>query len=253
MTERFEFTVAQLPALGAHLLTLPQTIGGRTALPPGRHRRGRPRSPSAIAPADPEPRPGAVPSTAWPARRRCAPSSARCCSTRSPWWRWPSPAGWCWASSARPTVSARKLGQMVLHALVYWRGFNLVFRAFLRPAPPEGRIAPVDDGTARRLLVALDLVILLPLLGQPRGAFLEATGANREMIERRHHPLRAGDRSAAGRSGLALAPRHGGLADRHGAADRLQPPAQARRGAQLVDGRPRLLRAAWASRRSMPR
>ena len=32
MTERFEFTVAQLPALGAHLLTLPQTIGGRTAL-----------------------------------------------------------------------------------------------------------------------------------------------------------------------------------------------------------------------------
>ena len=32
MTERFEFTVAQLPSLGALLLALPQMIGGRTAL-----------------------------------------------------------------------------------------------------------------------------------------------------------------------------------------------------------------------------
>ena len=44
-------------------------------------------------------------------------------------------------------VSA-KLGQLVFQGLLYWRGFNLLFRAFLRPAAAEGRIAPVDDQAA---------------------------------------------------------------------------------------------------------
>ena len=42
-------------------------------------------------------------------------------------------------------------------ALLYWRGFNFVFRVWLQPRPPEGRIAPVDDATARRLLVGMNV------------------------------------------------------------------------------------------------
>src|SRR5258707_10683494 len=38
-----------------------------------------------------------------------------------------------------------QLGQQLLEAVIYWRTFNLVFRAWLRPNTPEGRIAPVDD------------------------------------------------------------------------------------------------------------
>ena len=40
------------------------------------------------------------------------------------------------------------VGRQLLLALLYWRGFNLVFRVWLRPNTPEGRIAPVDDATA---------------------------------------------------------------------------------------------------------
>jgi len=74
-----------------------------------------------------------------------------------------------------------QLGQMVLHALVYWRGFNVIFRAFLRPGAPEGRIAPVESDTARRLLVALNLVVLLPLVAGLLARGLPITGATREM------------------------------------------------------------------------
>ena len=50
-----------------------------------------------------------------------------------------------------PQSIGHLLGQQVFQALFYWRAFNLLFRAFLRPATPEGRIAPVDDATARGL------------------------------------------------------------------------------------------------------
>ncbi len=77
--------------------------------------------------------------------------------------------------------TGHQLGQMVLHALVYWRGFNVIFRAFLRPGAPEGRIAPVESDAARRLLVALNLVVLLPLVAGLLARALPITGATREM------------------------------------------------------------------------
>jgi moderate conductance mechanosensitive channel len=70
-----------------------------------------------------------------------------------------------------------RIAHEILLALIYWRGFNFVFRAWLRPNTPEGRIAPVDDDTARRLLVGLNFVIVLPLIGRNLLLFLVDTGA----------------------------------------------------------------------------
>ena len=180
MTERFEFTVAQLPALGAHLLALPQTIGGRTVLLLvgivvagliaefiARLILSRARVSAFDRLASKTPLRAFFRALLLDALALLALAVA----------------GRLVLGQIGPSDSlGSKLGQMVLHALVYWRGFNLLFRAFLRPSLPEGRIAPVDDGTAHRLLVALDLVILLPLLGGLAARVLEATGANREII-----------------------------------------------------------------------
>lgn len=179
LTERFEFTVAQLPALGTHLLGLPQAIGGTTALylagivvaglvaeAIARQilSRARVRAFDDLASKTP-----------LRAFFRALLLDALALVALAV-------AGRLVLGQLGPSDSlGSRLGQMVLHALVYWRTFNLVFRAFLRPHLPEGRIAPVDDGTARRLLAALDLVILLPLLGSLAARALEATGANREM------------------------------------------------------------------------
>ncbi len=179
LTERFEFTVAQLPALGAHLLSLPQAIGASTAL--------------LLAGI-------VVAGLAAEALARQILSRARVRAFDELASKTPlraffrallldvlalvalAVAGRLVLGQLGPSDGlGSKLGQMVLHALVYWRGFNLVFRAFLRPHLAEGRIAPVDDATARRLLVALDLVILLPLLGSLAARALDGTGANREM------------------------------------------------------------------------
>ncbi|HEY4167477.1 MAG TPA: mechanosensitive ion channel domain-containing protein [Reyranella sp.] len=65
----------------------------------------------------------------------------------------------------------------VLLALLYWRGFNFVFRVWLHPGTPEGRIAPVDDATASRLLIGMNVLILLPLLLRQMVLFLQTTGA----------------------------------------------------------------------------
>jgi moderate conductance mechanosensitive channel len=81
-----------------------------------------------------------------------------------------------------PQSIAGRLGQEILQAVLYWRSFNLLFRAWLRPAAPEGRIAPVDDESARGLLVALNWVIVLPLLGGHVARALEITGASRAVI-----------------------------------------------------------------------
>src|SRR5207237_3411449 len=37
-----------------------------------------------------------------------------------------------------PESIGGKLGRLVMQALLYWRAFNLLFRAWLRPAPPDG-------------------------------------------------------------------------------------------------------------------
>jgi small-conductance mechanosensitive channel len=76
-----------------------------------------------------------------------------------------------------PQVHAVVANQ-ILMALIYWRGFNLVFRAWLRPHTPEGRFAPVDDETAQRLLVALNIVIVLPMIGRHLMMFMFNTGAS---------------------------------------------------------------------------
>jgi small-conductance mechanosensitive channel len=70
-----------------------------------------------------------------------------------------------------------KVAHQILLGLLYWRGFNFVFRIWLRPNTPDGRIAPVDDATAARLLVAMNVVIVLPLLARQIFMFMQTTGA----------------------------------------------------------------------------
>jgi small-conductance mechanosensitive channel len=179
LTDRFEFTVAQLPALGTHLLSLPQAIGGRTALLLvgivvagllaeflARLILSRARVSAFDRLASKTPLRAFFQALLLDALALVALAVA----------------GRLVLAYLGPADSlGAQLGQMVLHTLVYWRAFNLLFRAFLRPNLAEGRIAPVDDGTAHRLLVALDLVVLLPLLGSLAARALEATGANREL------------------------------------------------------------------------
>src|SRR5476651_596575 len=75
-----------------------------------------------------------------------------------------------------------KVAQQVLQALLYWRGFNFVFRTWLQPSAPEGRMAPVDDATAARLLVGMNIVILLPMLARHIVMFETATHAGSNVI-----------------------------------------------------------------------
>jgi small-conductance mechanosensitive channel len=70
-----------------------------------------------------------------------------------------------------------RLGHQFLLGLVHWRVFSLLFRVWLRPEVPANRIAPVDNGMARRLLVALNLMILLPLIGEHLEKALANSGA----------------------------------------------------------------------------
>ncbi len=79
-----------------------------------------------------------------------------------------------------PEAVPARVGRQFLQALLYWRGFNLVFRAWLRPNTPEGRIAPIDDATAKRLLLGLNVVIVLPMLAHNIVTFLLTTGAGSE-------------------------------------------------------------------------
>jgi len=75
-----------------------------------------------------------------------------------------------------------QLAHQTLVALLYWRAFHFVFRIWLRPTTPEGRIAPVDDATASRLLIGLNVVILLPLLLRQMVAFMQTTGASPKLV-----------------------------------------------------------------------
>jgi len=86
-------------------------------------------------------------------------------------------AGTVAAQAGPPQGLYDALAHHALLALLYWRGFNFVFRIWLHPGAPEGRIAPVDDPTASRLLVGMNVLILLPLLLRQMVLFLQATGA----------------------------------------------------------------------------
>lgn len=81
-----------------------------------------------------------------------------------------------------PASMAGKVAHQVLLALLYWRGFNFVFRAWLHPNAPAGRIAPVDDATASSLLVGMNLVILIPLVARHVVMFMAVTQAGSNVI-----------------------------------------------------------------------
>ncbi len=75
-----------------------------------------------------------------------------------------------------------KVAQQLLQALLYWRSFNFVFRTWLHPSSPEGRMAPVDNATAARLLVAMNFVIVLPMLARHIVMFETVTRAGSNVI-----------------------------------------------------------------------
>jgi small-conductance mechanosensitive channel len=179
LTERLEFTLNQLPALGRHLANLPDIVGSRTALlllgvvVAGLAAeyvarlllsRARLRGFDRLV--------GHSPLRAFglAVLLDVVALLALVIAARL-----------VLAQTGDPQGIGGKLGEDVFHALLYWRSFNLLFRAWLRPGTPEGRIAPVDDATARGLLVALNLVIVLPLIGHHIARVLLTTGASREI------------------------------------------------------------------------
>jgi small-conductance mechanosensitive channel len=81
-----------------------------------------------------------------------------------------------------PVTVPGRVAQQFLLALIYWRGFNFVFRAWLHPNTPEGRIAPVDDATARRLLIGLNVVVVLPMLAGQIVGFVTLTSASPSVV-----------------------------------------------------------------------
>jgi small-conductance mechanosensitive channel len=75
-----------------------------------------------------------------------------------------------------------KVAHQVLMALLYWRSLNFVFRTWLHPGAPQGRMAPVDDATAGRLLVGMNVIILLPMLARHIVMFMSVTSAGSNVI-----------------------------------------------------------------------
>jgi small-conductance mechanosensitive channel len=180
LTERLEFTLERVPALGGHLMGLPGQIGGRTALllvgivVAGLLaeylvrlllNRARLRGFDRLV--------GQSPLRAF-GRALLLDVLALVALAVA--------GRLVLRQIGDPESIGAKLGQLVFQAMMYWRAFNLVFRAWLRPAAPEGRIAPVDDADARGLLIALNWVIVLPLLGNHAVRVLELTGAAPEVI-----------------------------------------------------------------------
>lgn len=82
------------------------------------------------------------------------------------------------AQIGEPSSIQTRLGHQLLIALMYWRGFNFVFRAWLRPNSASGRLAPVDDDQARRLMRALNVVIVLPVIARMILQAMLITGAS---------------------------------------------------------------------------
>ncbi len=180
MAQRLEFTVEQIPALGRHLLNLPGTVGGRTAL-----------LLLAIVAA------GLIAEAVTRlALSRTLLGAFHRLVGQSPLRAFGVAVLLDAIALIALVVAARlvlgqlgdsqstagKLGQQVFQGLIYWRAFNLVFRAFLRPAAAEGRIAPVDDHAARGLLLALNWIVVLPLIGGQIARALEVTGGTENTV-----------------------------------------------------------------------
>jgi len=180
LTERLEFTVKQIPALGRHLANLPDIVGGRTALlllgivVAGLAaeytirlllNRARLRGFDRLVGQSPLRAFGRAILLDLVAVVGLV-IAARLVMTQI----------------GDPQGVGGKLGQQVFQALLYWRIYNLVFRAWLRPSTPEGRIAPVDDAAARGLLVGLNWIVVLPLLAGHAARALTNSGAPQEVV-----------------------------------------------------------------------
>jgi small-conductance mechanosensitive channel len=180
LTERLEFTVKQIPALGRHLANLPDIVGGRTALlllgivVAGLAaeyairlllNRARLRGFDRLVGQSPLRAFGRAILLDLVAAVGLV-IAARLVMTQI----------------GDPQGVGGKLGQQVFQALLYWRIYNLVFRAWLRPSTPEGRIAPVDDAAARGLLVGLNWIVVLPLLAGHAARALTNSGAPQEVV-----------------------------------------------------------------------
>ncbi|MFI4998550.1 MAG: mechanosensitive ion channel family protein [Reyranellales bacterium] len=180
LADRLEFTLKQIPALGTHLMHLPESVGGRTALLLlgivvgglaaeyvarlllSRARLGGFDRLVGHSPLKAFGRAVLLDVLALVALA----VAGRVVLAQI---------------GVSQSVSGR-LGEQVFQGLIYWRSFNLLFRTWLRPGTPEGRIAPVDDATARGLLVVLNWVIVLPLIGGQLAHALEVTGATRDLV-----------------------------------------------------------------------
>jgi small-conductance mechanosensitive channel len=179
LTERLEFTVSQIPALGSHLMRLPEIVEGHVALV---------LAGIVVAALVAE----------YIARLLLSRARVRGFDRlvgHSPLRAFGLAVLLDVLALVALVVAGRmvlgqipdrhsiggQLGQQLLEAVIYWRTFNLMFRAWLRPNTPEGRIAPVDDATARSLLVGLNWVIVLPLIGGLLARMLLITGASREV------------------------------------------------------------------------
>jgi len=180
LTDRLEFTVNHIPALGRHLAALPGMISGRTVLlligivvaglvaeyvARAVLSRARTRGIDRLVGHSPL-RAFALAILLDVVALIAMAIAARLVS----------------AQIDDPQGAGGKLGPQIFQALLYWRAYNLIFRAWMRPATPEGRIAPVDDAAARGLLIALNLLILLPLLAGQARRVLANTGAPPEVV-----------------------------------------------------------------------
>ena len=180
LTERLEFVAEHIPALGRHLAALPDIVSGRTALllvgivvaglaaeyaMRALLSRARTRGIDRLV--------GQTPMRAFGLAilLDLVALVAMAVAARI-----------VMAQIDDPQGVGGKLGPQVFQALLYWRAYNLVFRAWLRPGTPEGRIAPVGDASARGLLLALNLIVVLPLLAGQGRRLLTNTGAPNDVV-----------------------------------------------------------------------
>ena len=175
LTERLEHTIRHAPALHDHLARLPDIVGGRTMLLPlamvaaglvaeaivriALRRLLLPRS--------------AVLAEAASLRAIGRAALVDVLALVALWLAGRTVLG----QIGDPQGIGGRLGHQFLLGLIHWRAFSLLFRIWLRPRVPGARLAPVGDAAARRLLLALNLMILLPLTADHLETALITTGA----------------------------------------------------------------------------
>lgn len=71
---------------------------------------------------------------------------------------------------------------IVLHGLVTWRMFLLLFRLYLRPDQPAMRIAPVPDASAHRIFGLFGFTVLVVIIGRAWIDFLTSPAAGAAAI-----------------------------------------------------------------------